>query len=306
MKKTIIRLFCIVLLFCVLVEPIYVFSAEINSDKKCSLTLTYSKNNIAFSDLEISIYRVADCNFCKIGPFDKYSVNITNIKSQTEWNDIASTFSGFVQSEKIKPYKKARTDTNGKVVFKGIDVGLYLIYGVVAEQGNKTYTFFDSMVYLPTKSSDKFIYDVSVKPKSKEITKNEKSYSILKLWKDDNDSNRPKSVTVDILKNGDVVETIVLDSSNNWKYTFKITDVKSKWSVMEKNIPSDYTVTVTEKDTSFVIINTKKEQNKPSANVPQTGDTAPIELYILLFCISGLLLIVLGFGLRRKENASEK
>jgi len=75
---------------------------------------------------------------------------------------------------------------------------------------------------------------------------------------------------------------------------------------MEKNIPSDYTVTVTEKDTSFVIINTKKEQNKPSANVPQTGDTAPIELYILLFCISGLLLIVLGFGLRRKENASEK
>lgn len=306
MKKTIIQLLSVVLILSVLIEPISVFSATIDFDKKCSLTLTYSKNDVIFSDLEINIYRVADCDFNKISPFDKYPVNINNIKSQIEWNDIASTFSGYTQSENIIPYKTAQTDNNGKVVFEGIEVGLYLVAGIVSEKENRIYTFFDSMIYLPTNSLDEYSYDVSVKPKSEEVVIYEKQYSILKLWKDGGDNKRPKSVTVDILKDGEVVDTVELNSDNNWQHIFKTSDLKSNWTVVERNIPTDYTVTVTEKETSFVIVNTKKDLDKPSENAPQTGETSPIELYILIFCVSGLLLIVFGIGIRRKENATEK
>ena len=306
MRRLIIQFLSAVLFFCVLTEPICVFATSIDNDKKCNLTLTYSKNDIVFSDLEINIYRVADCNFEKTVPFDKYPVSVNGIKSQTEWNSIATTFSGFIQSEKITPYKTAKTDGEGKVLFESIDVGLYLIAGVTVDKENRIYTFFDSMLFLPIESDSEYLYDVSVKLKSDESEATEKIYSILKLWKDDGYINRPQAVTVDILKDGEKVDTVVLDSSNNWQYTFKTTDVKSNWSVVEKNISSEYTVAVTEKESTFVIVNTKKDLNTPPSDIPQTGDTSHIELYSIIFCISGLLIIVCGIGIRRVENASEK
>lgn len=305
MKKLIIKLLSIALILSVFIEPLSVFSAVVDYDKKCRLTLTYSKNDVVFSDLEIKIYRVADCDFNKIKPFENYPVNISNIKSQAEWNDIASTLSAYTQSDNLTPYKTAQTDADGKVIFEDIDVGLYLIAGIVTEKESRIYTFFDSMIYLPAPSLDEYLYDVSAKPKSEEIIVFEKDCSILKLWKDEGSTSRPKSVTVDILKNGKAFDTVVLDSSNNWQHTFKITDAKSKWSVVEKNIPEGYTVTVSEKETSFIIVNTKKSPHDPT-DAPQTGDSSPIELYVLIFCISGLLLIVLGFGIRRRENAAKK
>jgi len=308
MKKVIIRLISVILFLLVIFQPICVFSAVIDFDKKCNLTLIYSKNGNVFSNLEINIYRVANCDFEMVSPFDNYPVNVTNIKSQTEWNSISATLSGYAQSENIPAYKTAKTDNNGNAVFEGIDVGLYLISGVVTEKNKKLYTFFDNVVYLPADLGGQYLYNLEVKPKSEEIVFEEKEYSIYKLWNDDG-KNRPKSIMVDILKDGKTVDTVVLNSKNNWKHTFKTQDVKCDWSIVEKNVPKGYTVKVTEKGTSFVLLNTKGDPfipGKPSTNVPQTGDTSQIELYILVCCISGMFLIVLGVGLRRKENANKQ
>ena len=305
MKRIIALLFSIILCFCVFSSPLCALYETLDYNKKCSLTLTYSKNDIAFSDLEIKIFRVADADFEIQSPFDKARVDINNKKSQTEWNSTASTLSGYAQSENITPYKTALTDSVGKVIFEDMSVGLYLICGVVAQKDNKIYNFFDSMIYLPDNSSGEYSYDVSVKPKSNEIATPKKDYSVIKLWKDDG-YGRPKSITVDILKNGEVDKTVVLSDINNWQYTFSTSDLESDWSVVEKSVPNGYTVSVTEKETSFVIVNTKITQNKPTASIPQTGDTSPIELFVLLFCISGLLLIILGIKIRRNENAAEK
>ena len=305
MKKLTVKILSTILFLIYITEPICAFSVENDSKQTCNLEITYSKNEVLFSELEIKIFRVADENFVKASPFENYPINVENIESQTEWSRVATTVSGYVNLDNIKPYKTSLTDNLGKVIFEDIEKGLYLVSGVVAEKNNKVYTFFDSMVFLPAVSESGNSYDVNIKPKSVEISLEEKTFSVVKLWQDDSNSyKRPNAITVDIVKDGTVVDTVKLNSKNNWSYTFKTADIKSKWSVVEKNVPTGYTVTVTEKETAFVIINTFNSPTNPSTNTPQTGDNSSIELYIIIFCVSGLMIIILGVGMRRKENAA--
>ena len=42
-----------------------------------------------------------------------------------------------------------------------------------------------------------------------------------KTWKDDNATDRPKTIKVDLLQNGKVVDTKEVTAATNWKYTFE-------------------------------------------------------------------------------------
>lgn len=309
MKKAFIEFLSIVLCFSFLIGSNCIFANEIDPSKKCSLTLTYTKENKVFPNLEIKIYRIAkltnESEFEMTEPFDAYPVKVNGITSQAEWNEVASTLRGYIDADGIIPYRVQKTDVNGKAEFKDLDAGLYLVGEVSAEADSVSYVFYDSMMVLPSYDGESYTYDVDAKPKSRqsEPSKEEKTYTVLKLWKDEgNTANRPDSVTVDIIKNGRVAETIVLSPLNNWTYTFTCSD-ESSLSVVERNVAKEYTVKVTEKDSSFVIINTREyPQNERPANPPQTGDTFPLGFWILVLCISGLSLIVLGV-IQRREKA---
>lgn len=314
MKKSFIRIlslvFCLVFLF----GSSCVFANEINLSQKCSLTLKYTKENKIFSDLEIKIYRIAtftdDLEFKADAPFDSYPVRINGVTSQTEWNEVASTLRGYIEADGIIPYRVQKTDADGNVEFNDLDTGLYLIGGLSVNADGTNYTFYDSMMVLPSKDGDSYVYDVTAKPKStqSEPSTQEKTYTVLKLWQDEGHTDkRPASVTVDIVKNGQLEETVTLSSANNWTYSFTLSDPNASISVVERKVAKDYTVKVTEKDSSFIIINTWNTQQTdepvdPPTTPPQTGDTSSLGLWMLLLCISGLSLIVLGV-LWNKEKA---
>ncbi|VEF48981.1 LPXTG-motif cell wall anchor domain-containing protein [Bacillus freudenreichii] len=48
-----------------------------------------------------------------------------------------------------------------------------------------------------------------------------KSIEVTKSWKDDNSKDRPDSITVDLLQNGKVIETVKVKASEAWTYEFK-------------------------------------------------------------------------------------
>lgn len=306
--------FAVVLCIALLTAPFSVYA-----DEGYSLTLNYSKEGIIFSDLEINIYRIADPDFNKIAPFDIYPVQIKEIASQIEWSEAAVTLRSYIGADSLEPYMTGNTDDEGSVIFSGMEQGLYLVCGVRAEKEGRIYTFYDFMI-LVTES-------VTAKPKSgvDEPTDGEKIYTVLKLWKDNNSEERPASVTVDIFKDGILRETVILDSVNNWSYTFN-TDSAGKWTVVERDVPEGYFVVITEKETSFIITNTLYNTNPddgtpgkntgtdtgtpggskpvtPGTNAPQTGDTFPMKRYMIMLCVSGMMLVVLGFGMRRKDDA---
>ena len=301
MRKRICCWLCALTVIGWLLQPMGVMAlSPLEVERPCSLDLHYTQEGIGFADLEVRIYRVAeafeDGTFELISPFSAYPVNIHGISSQTEWKTVASTLSAYVAADGVQPSNTQKTDHSGSVAFTGLKTGLYLVSGAVAEHESGTYVFDSFMVYLPTPQEDGgFDYQVEAKPKCSRYTP-ATEYKVVKLWKDSGYANdRPASVTVDLLKDGVWQETQTLNAENNWTYTWQAPDGKGVWTVVEKDVPGDYTVAIQLHETTFVITNT----HTFPGNTPETGDTAAPWLYMITMCLSGLMLLILGMRGKR-------
>ncbi len=277
----------------------------------CSLTISYTAEVKAFADLEADIYRVAeitaDGEYSLLEPFSTYPININGITSQTEWQETAQTIRNLVSSDNIPSTQSAVTDKSGNASFSGLQQGLYLVRGITADTEDKTYEFRDFMIVLPTPSESGLIYDVEAKPKYTEYTPPDK-YTVIKLWKDSlNSSLRPDEIHVDIIKDGQLWKNVILDSTNNWSYSWEDTSRNGEWSVTERDVPDGYTVCISQNETVFVITNSFSEEtpDNPGEDIPATGETTPLLLYILIFFISGTGLVLLSI-LKFKEEKYEK
>ena len=308
MRKQIMILICLVALCTAVLCPLSVqATTPLDPAADASLTLHYQKEKQAFSDLQISIYRVAeafpDGTFELIEPFSSYPINIHDITAQEQWKNIAVTLNAYIVANQLMPYREATTNDTGTAVFEHLETGLYLVSEVVAENNSGTYVFDQFIVYLPTPQTDgSFDYDVEAKPKCVNyVPKTE--YRVTKLWQDaGNQDDRPEEITVDIYKDGELWETQILGASNNWSYVWYVSDEEqSNWAVVERSVPEEYKVTVQKNGGTFSIINTHKS-NQEIPDSPQTGDTSNITLYIMLMCISGIMLIVLGIYNRRHKE----
>lgn len=308
MKNQITRFIGLALLFIALLCPLFVYAATpLEPTADASLTLHYQKEGQTFSDLPISIYRVAeafpDGTFELIEPYASYPVDIHNITQQEQWTHTAVTLCSYIVANQIDPDSVEKTDEKGSAVFRSLETGLYLVREVIAENNSGTYIFNQFMVYLPTPQSDgSFQYDVEAKPKCLSyVPKNQ--YTVTKLWQDsDNREDRPEQVTVDIYKDGVLQDTQILNASNNWSYIWYVTENdQSVWTVSERSVADNYTVTIQQNGGSFSIINTHKPTDD-TPDIPQTGDTSDLMLYLMLMCISGILLIIIGIFGRRKRS----
>ena len=279
-------------------------AAVIDHTKDCSLSLTYSKESVVFPDLDIDIYRVAEINvhggYELVDPFSQYPVKVQGVTSKQEWLDIAQTLKNYVVANNIAAYQSQKTSAEGKAEFSGLKTGLYLVKGVKTQNKNGMYEFLDFLVSLPAPAENDYQYHVEAKPKSTQYTP-VTAYSVVKLWNDAQDpSARPASVSVQILKEGKVQETVALNSQNNWSYSWNVYDSNENWSVMEINVDAGYQVSIVKNNTAFIITNTRKPEEP---EIPKTGDTSPILFYVILLCVSGLGLIILGIiGRRGKKD----
>lgn len=116
--------------------------------------------------------------------------------------------------------------------------------------------------------------------------------TVVKKWADDG-KNRPDAVTVQLLCDGEVYETVQLDSSNSWQYSWKMLLPDFKWTVKEINVPDGYTESYSETAQVITITNTKA--------LLQTGQMNwPVPLLV------GAGLLCLGVGgylsIRKKED----
>lgn len=325
MIKRLVCLWC-ALIICFGMVRVECCAAGIDVNHSCSLTLSYTRNGKAFSELEIEVYRVAE--LCDNGmykllvPFSYYPIKIYGITSQQEWRDTAQTIKNYVVSDQIEPCKSQKTDSQGQVSFTNLKTGLYMVRGTTARNDDGVVIFEDFMVYLPTPEGDGYDYDIEAKPKYTEYVQPTR-YTVVKLWKDSDSSvQRPEFVCVEILKDGVVQTHVMLNSGNNWSYGWDVADGDGVWSVIEKDVPEGYLVSITTTGKTFVITNTKMpsipdkpdDPNKPNLpdvsedlfpETPETGDTSPILLYLIIMCVSGFGLMILGV-LKLRERKNEK
>ena len=310
MRKYVLRSLILLFLLCITLQPLSVSAAEaLDVSGNSSLELDYSSNGAGFRDLEIRVYRIAefhaDGNYALVPPFDQLPVKIHGITSQKEWRDAADTLTAYITAQQIPPTEQTRTDVHGKAYFPELQTGIYLVPGVSGENEDAIYRFENFCLFLPTPQSDgTYDYHVSAKPKGSVTPKPEEpedtTYQVVKLWKDAGVRNlRPRSITVAILKNGVLQETVVLNAENNWSYSWTAPVGEDVWTVVELDVPDAYTVVITQSGTVFTITNTRPA---PQGTPPKTGDTFAMESWLAVMSVSGILLTACGILQKRKRR----
>lgn len=251
------------------------------------ITLTEKEDNIKVSGAEITIYKVADATeenhnlvFEYSDEFKDCNVALNNLESKTLTTDITKCL-----NENTKGITQ-KTDEDGKVSFKDLDLGLYLV-----KQTNKVKGFMQISPYLvtiPKTINNEWSYNITSKPKT-EITKL-MDISVQKVWNtkvsNKNDkTNLPDEVTIELYKGEELIDTISLNNSNNWTYTWEDIDKSDEYNVKEVNIPKGYTVSYQQEGNLFIITNTK--------TLVQTGQmtwlVAATGLLGMVFIISGYI-----------------
>ncbi len=253
-------------------------------DKKCSLKVEYLKSE-NISGVHFSLYRVADFDgdkFIPVSEFSGYSLS-WNPNSSDEWKTLANTLKSYVQRDNIVSLKDANT-INSECDFRELDKGLYYIIGDNITKGNTTYKSEPFFVVLPYNNNGNLTYDLTVKPKGSSNTTTPDNpppnpsfikRKVLKVWKNDSKQERPDYIEVQLLRDGDVYDTVQLTEDNNWRYTWDSLSEGYTWTIVEKTVPQGYTVITRKEGVTFVITNTKTSPDNPPDNPPDTPDNPP-------------------------------
>ena len=305
MIKRVLCVLCAVVFLFSAVKTVTAFANVEEDTKMCNLKIVYSKEGVGFKGLKIKIHRIAkaltDATFEKVSPYSSLPVSIDDLTSIKEQKETAFTFESYVNAQNLKPYKTLKTNSAGVANFENIKAGLYL----VCSAENDEYSFDSFLVSLPFYQNEECCYSMQCQPKSskKPDIDPKKDLKVVKLWKDNgHKQDRPSSVTIEILKNGKVKETVKLSSKNNWVYKFKGTK-NATWSVIERSVPKNYSVRISQTNETFSLTNThKKSEVSIEIDGPKTGDTFPFTFYLVTMCISGLLLIIFGFLIMRSSK----
>lgn len=315
MAKRTVAIIVFLLCLCMSWLPCYAQAAStaaakepISPNKDCSLTISYRYDGKNFSNHPVQLYQIADVSadfqYSLKAPFANSGLILNGVPSVSEWNVIRTTLETHILAHGVDADVTGATNQNGQVCFQALKPGLYLATTGQVLENDWIYAFDSALVALPGLGADGlWQYAVAVNAKAAAIppaeTDEEIEFKVLKLWKGDKGrTDRPQSIEVEIFRDGASYQTVILSEANHWTYSWNAKNDGVTWKVAEKNVPAGYTVTVAERETSFVLTNTWPP-DKP--NVPQTGDTTNIMLYFVLMNVSGIMLIILGIAGKRKR-----
>ena len=102
---------------------------------------------------------------------------------------------------------------------------------------------------------------------------NESQLSVRKVWSDGSANHTNDSITVNLLKDGKVEKSQVLNAENNWAYTFDRLAEGHTWTAEEAAVPAGYTVSYKTEGTETTITNTKND-------TPPTLPTYPLDITV--------------------------
>ena len=193
-----------------------------------------------------------------------------------------------------------------QTAFSAFPPGLYLVLGDLHTQNGSVYRSAPCLVLLPAQNSEtnQWEYSLTAYPKhtATPVQPEPASYQVIKIWNDGNaNASRPRQITVDLLKDGAVYDSVTLSERNNWRHTWQTLDPAALWSVAEQT-PAGYTVSLSKEGTAFVLTNTRTAPTPsaaPPAKLPQTGQLWwPVPALVCL----GVLCLILHLALKKGKS----
>ena len=137
---------------------------------------------------------------------------------------------------------------------------------------------------------DTFLLENTYEPDTVTLTRR-----VQKRWDDPGySSKRPGSITVELLRNGQVYDTVTLTAAGNWQYTWENLPSKdSQWTVREI-VPQGYKGTLWQEGDTFILQNSYM-----GMKLPQTGQ---LWWPVPVMALGGLALLALGLGLKKRQR----
>ena len=259
-----------------------VLAAEEESTQKGSISIV-----CPVEGMELSLYRVAEYeesgSFTLTEQFQKYPVSLEQ-KSQEGWQGAADALADYIRRDGITADAVLVSGSDRTVCFTDLNRGLYLVLGQTTElqEDGKTqiYEPQTALIALPEDSQGTsegmdpyqvtavLKFEKNDKPGNPEETK----IHVLKVWKQDQEKERPDSIVVELLQtdvegNTTVVDRQTLTKENQWSYTWKNLSTLMRWSVSEAEVPNGYTVAVVREGNTVVLTNTAKKPGKSDGEV---------------------------------------
>ena len=269
--------------------PMTVLAQSFDADRRgsVSVTLIDQEKNTPIVGAELSLYYVASA---ELNGNQKLSYIVTgefeNCGCALDDPALAVKLDAFVQEHSASA-KKRVTDGQGTVVFANLPLGLYFVKQTNTMAGYAPCTSF--LVTVPNESTDGYVYDVNASPKTDVARLTD--ITIRKVWNTDASTKATDSVTVQLLRDGMVVETARLSDQNDWQITYTNMPESDAYSIVEVNVPEGFTVTYSQKGYVFTATNTASLINAGQMIWP-----------IPVLAMTGLCLITVGVIVLRKTR----
>lgn len=242
-----------------------------------SLTLICRRDETILTGMDWKLYKVGeriDGELVLTGDFASYPVYLKDT-SASAITSAAKALESFAVADKITPLAQGKTNSDGELTFPDLEKGLYLADGSILQVGNMYYVP-SSLLIEVTDSDDIFSYDAYPKFYYATLNAEATAYTVKKVWVGDEENleDRPVDITVDIFRDNEYWDTVVLNESNNWFYHWTETGTVSEWTVAERDIPVNYDVAIFIDETQYLIQNSYGREIVTTTTTTTTVTTA--------------------------------
>ena len=287
MGRKFISVFLLVMVLLMLPMTALAQDFDANRVGTISVTLKEQDSKAPITGAELSLYYVATASRGAKSNLDYIFTNaFENCGCALNDPALSATLDAFVQ-EQATPVEIQVTDAQGSAAFTDLPLGLYFVKQTNTVDGYAPCTSF--LVTVPNYMNEGYVYDVNASPKT-EVARLT-AITIKKVWNTDASAKATDHVTVQLLRDGVVVQTATLSEQNDWQVTYTDMPQSDAYSIVEENIPKGFTATYAKSGYVFTVTNT--------ASLAQTGQVIwPIPV----LAITGLCLIAVGTIVLRKSG----
>ena len=269
--------------------PMTAFAQTVDFDRvgSISVTLMDPDSKAPITGAELSLYHVATVERNSNHNLSyTFTRTFENCGCALDNPELSVKLDTFVQEHSVSA-EKLVTDAHGKVSFMNLPLGLYFIKQTSTVVGYAPCTSF--LVTVPNHNTDGYVYDVNASPKT-DVTRLT-AITIKKVWNTDASAKATDRITVQLLREGVVVETATLSEQNHWQVTYTDMPESDAYSIVEVNIPKGFTATYSQSGYVFTVTN--------STALIQTGQLLwPIPV----LAMTGMCLITVGTIVLRKTR----
>lgn len=293
---------CLLTCFCALALPVQA-AGEPDINQKVGMTIEHTYDRKPLTGVAFTVYRVAEMTADgTLKPLPSYKAFLEEAlasDSAEVWQRAAERMESDATLGEADAVT-AVTDASGKAVFNNLRPGLYLIKSTRKKTSDYVYSTGAALVTLPRKTEDGWSYTPTVRTKvSRDPAVGD--IRVVKVWKDScHPERRPKSITIRLMCDGELFQSVTLPNHGKWEYTWKDRDMNHTWTVEEDRVTGYKEPEITLKNGVITVTNTCNRPGEHSkTRLPQTGQLWwPVPV---LLC-AGLLLVVLGLVCHREDN----